>query len=106
MTVATQNRKLSWLAFVLGLPLAGLGYRLVDLQVARHDEFQALADRNTVRTFQREPVRGQILDCRGILLATSQPAKVVCADPTLLGDYRLDAARALAPLLGVDEALL
>ena len=77
MTVATQNRKLSWLAFVLGLPLAGLGYRLVDLQVARHDEFQALADRNTVRTFQREPVRGQILDCRGILLATLGVAVVL-----------------------------
>ncbi len=106
MSVLTQFRKLSLLALFLGGALAALGYRLVDLQVLRHDELQALAFRNTVRTIQREPARGQILDCRGIPLATSQPAKVVCADPTLLGDHRLEVARALAPLLGSDESLL
>ena len=31
-------------------------------------------------------MRGQILDIRGNPLATSLPAKMVCADPTLLGD--------------------
>jgi len=106
MNVATQYRKLFWLAFFLSGALAALGFRLVDLQVLRHDELQKLAAGNTVRTFQRQPVRGQILDCRGIPRATSQPAKVVCADPTLLGDHRQEVARALAPLLGSDETRL
>jgi cell division protein FtsI/penicillin-binding protein 2 len=106
MTTATQNLKLFGLAFLLVGALAALGYRLVDLQVLRHDELQALAARNTVRTIAREPARGQILDCRGTPLATSQPAKVVCADPTLLGDFRQEIAQALAPLLGLDEAVL
>jgi cell division protein FtsI/penicillin-binding protein 2 len=106
MKMATQNRKLFALAFLLTGALGALGYRLVDLQVLRHDELQAMAARNTVRTIAREPARGQILDSRGVPLATSQSAKVVCADPTLLGDERLEVAHALAPLLGFDESVL
>ena len=59
MTTATQNLKLFGLAFLLVGALAALGYRLVDLQVLRHDELQALAARNTVRTIAREPARGR-----------------------------------------------
>ena len=83
-----------------------MGCRLVNLQVLRHDELQTLATRNTVRTIPREPARGQILDSRGVPLATSQPAKVVCADPPLLGDCRVEVAQALAPLLDLDENVL
>ena len=82
------------------------GYRLVDLQVLRHDELRTLAERNTVRTILRVPARGQILDCRGVPLATSLPAKVICADPTLLGDCRLEVSHALAPLLDIEEPAL
>ncbi len=94
------------MAVLLGGALGALGYRLVDLQVARHDEFQTLADQNTVRTIQRQPMRGQILDTRGTPLAMSQPAKTICADPTLLGQFRPAVARALAPLLQTNESFL
>lgn len=92
--------------FGLSSTLAVLAGRLVDLQVVRHDELRALALTNTVRTIEREPVRGQILDIRGNPLATSVPAKIVCADPTLLGEHREVVARALAPLLQADESYL
>jgi cell division protein FtsI/penicillin-binding protein 2 len=106
MTVAMQYRKLYLLVFGLSAALAVLGGRLVNLQVVRHDELSALARTNTVRTIARQPVRGQILDIRGNLLATSRQAKSVCADPSLLGDRREVVARTLAPLLQTNESYL
>jgi cell division protein FtsI (penicillin-binding protein 3) len=106
MTVVTKYAKLYAMALCLGTALGALGYRLVDLQVARHEEFQALAQQNTVRTIERRPVRGQIMDIRGTPLAISQPAKVICADPTLLGPLRQGVAHILAPLLQTNEAFL
>jgi len=101
-----QYAKLYVMTVFLGAALAALGYRLVDLQVVRHEEFQALAQQNTVRTIERQPMRGQILDIHGTPLAYSQAAKVVCADPTLLGPFRKNVAHALAPWLQIDEAAL
>jgi cell division protein FtsI/penicillin-binding protein 2 len=92
--------------FGLTATLAVLAGRLVDLQVVRHDELRALAQTNTVRTIARQPMRGQILDIQGNQLATSRPAKTICADPSLLGDRREAVARALAPLLQIDESYL
>lgn len=103
MIVATQYRKLYALTFGLSAALALLGGRLVELQVLRHDELRALAETNTIRIITRQPIRGQILDIRGNPLATSLPAKTICADPSLLGDCLPVVARALAPLLQMDE---
>lgn len=94
------------MAGLLGLALLALGCRLVDLQVVQHDHLQQLAQENTVRKIEREPMRGQILDCHRTPLATSQAAKVVCADPTLVGNWHGPVAHILAPLLEVDEAQL
>jgi cell division protein FtsI (penicillin-binding protein 3) len=106
MTVVTKYTKLYALAVCLGGALIALGYRLVDLQIGRHEEFQALAQQNTVRTIEWRPVRGQILDVHGTPLAISQPAKVICADPTLLGPLGPGVAHILAPLLQMNEPLL
>lgn len=91
------------LAF-LALAFGGLGYRLVDLQVLRHDELSALAEDNTQREFWQNPRRGDILDVNGNILATSIPVKTVCADPSLIGGFRPEVARAIAPLLQMSEA--
>gem|GEM_PF-5558415 len=56
--MAMQCRRLLILAFLLGTALVALGYRLVDLQVLRHDELHAKAEGNTRRTISRAPVRG------------------------------------------------
>lgn len=82
---------------------AGLTYRLVDLQVLQHPELEVEARRNREREILRTPRRGDIVDGRGTLLATSIPARTVCADPMLIGGYAPVVARALAPVLGVSE---
>src|SRR5579872_1086289 len=106
MNARAQYRKLFLLAFALVIALGTLAWRLVDLQLMRHEQFQELAQANTVRTISRQPMRGQILDTRGNPLATSLPAKTVCADPTLIGDQRATVARLLAPLLETNEQYL
>jgi cell division protein FtsI/penicillin-binding protein 2 len=88
------------------LAFAGLGYRLVDLQVLRHEELDEKARENRTREFLRPPRRGDILDAKGNLLATSVFVKTVCADPSLIGGRQPEIARALAPLLQMPEAEL
>src|SRR5262245_194611 len=106
MAKRLQYRRLLVLAVVLIAAFAGLGYRLVDLQVLRHEELSLIAAQNTQREFFFEPRRGDILDCKGNLLATSVEAKLVCADPTLIGNHQAEVARALAPLLQINEGEL
>jgi cell division protein FtsI/penicillin-binding protein 2 len=99
-----QLRRLLLLLGLLTLAFAGLGYRLVDLQVLRHDSLAALAQQNTEIQYFREPRRGDILDANGNLLATSIFVKTVCADPVLIGNQQALVAHVLAPLLGMNEA--
>ena len=102
------------LAFGLLAAFALLAAQLVNLQVVRHEEFLGRAANNTVRTIARAPMRGQIVDIRGNPLATSIPAKLICADPSLLlctnpallRNYRAAVAHALAPLLQTNEEYL
>ena len=94
------------LALLLLLAFMGLGYRLVDLQVLRHEELSVKAQQNTQQEVSLEPRRGDILDARGNLLAASIFVKTVCADPTLVGDRQAEVARTLAPLLQMNEAQL
>jgi cell division protein FtsI/penicillin-binding protein 2 len=103
MTKRLQLRRMLALTLIVCAAFAGLGYRLVDLQVLRHDELAKLAQDNTQREFRQAPRRGDILDARGNLLATSVPVKTVCADPSLLGNQQAVVAHALAPLLQVAE---
>lgn len=106
MTNRTQIRRLAWLALLLAAAFAGLGYRLVDLQVLRHGELSAKAQQKVQRELPLEPRRGDILDSKGTILASSVPVKTVCADPTLLGTHQAEVARALAPLLQENERSL
>jgi len=90
----------------------GLGYRLVDLQVMRHDELLKQAEKKTERVISETAKRGDILDVNGNLLATSIPVKTVWANPDLIANQRLLPnaaavfARALSPWLKVDEIKL
>ena len=110
MMTALQNRRLWALAALLGLAFLGLGFRLVELQVLRHEPLAEQAHDNTQRTYYFQPRRGDIRDVRGRLLATSVPVKTVCADPVMIrnedGDCQAEVAHALAPLLEVSETEL
>lgn len=85
------------------IAFSGLGYRLVDLQVNRHEALLAQAVNNTSRTELLVPRRGDVLDARGNLLATSLPAKTIFADPVFIGEYQSNIAKAIAPLVGMSE---
>lgn len=92
------------MALLLVVAFAGLGYRLVDLQVVRHDDLSREAAGRRESTVIRPSRRGDILDARGNVLATSLFVKTVCADPSLIGTNQAIVARAIAPLLGMSEA--
>ena len=85
------------------MAFVGLVYRLVDLQVLRFEELSAKARENTRREFVLEPRRGDVLDVKGNLLATSVFVKTVCADPALIGNRQAEVAQAIAPLLQMNE---
>ena len=106
MAKLKQLRRLLWLALLLTLAFAGLAYRLVDLQVLRHEELSAKARQNTEHEVLLEPHRGDILDAKGNPLATSVLVKNICADPGLMGTNSAVFARALAPLLQTNELKL
>ena len=65
------KRALLLLIFI-SLAFTGLGYRLVDLQVLRHDEFAKLEDENSLRAYWQAPRRGQIVDINNNPLATGR----------------------------------
>jgi cell division protein FtsI/penicillin-binding protein 2 len=106
MAKQLQYRRLLLLGLLLLAAFAGLGYRLVDLQVLRHDELQKRAQDLTKHIYHLQPRRGDILDIRGNLLATSVFVKTVCADPTLITNRWAEVAHALAPLLQTNETEL
>ena len=106
MAKRLQIRRLFWLALLLCLAFVGLGYRLLDLQVLRHEELSASARENTQAEYLLEPRRGDVLDIKGNLLATTMQTKWVCADPTLVGNRQPEIAAALAPLLQISESKL
>src|SRR5260370_7585224 len=93
-----QLRRLLWLALVLCLAFAGLGYRLVDLQALRHDELSPKAQLYTQREHLLGPRRGDILDAKGNLLATSLPPKTLSPHPSPLFHPQAQATHPLPPL--------
>src|SRR5205814_4288361 len=99
MAQRIQVRRLVWLGLLLCAAFGGLGYRLVDLQVLRHEELSAKAQLNTQREFLLEPRRGYIMDAKGNLLATSVFVKTVCADPQSIDNRQAEVAHLLLPLL-------
>jgi len=96
-----QYRRLLLLGALLGGAFGLLACRLVVVQVIRHAELQAKAQH--LRVIRLAPRRGDILDANRHLLATSVFVKTVCADPTLMGQRQAEVARAIAPLLQMDE---
>ncbi len=90
------------LAGILALAFTGVVGRLGWLQVIRHGDLAALAERQYSRTVVLQAQRGPIVDRRGAALATSSPAESLFAQPRAVGDPVRVAAR-LAPLLAMPE---
>jgi cell division protein FtsI (penicillin-binding protein 3) len=90
------------LAGLLALGFTGVVGRLGWLQIVRHADLAALAERQYSRTVTLQGQRGPIVDRQGAALATSSPAESLFAQPRAVGDPVRVAAR-LAPLVEIPE---
>lgn len=63
-----------------------LGYRLVHLQVVKHDELSVRAENNRISVVPIVPNRGVIVDRNGVVLADNYSAYTLEISPTRAGD--------------------
>lgn len=87
----------------LAVVFTAFSFRLVHLQVGKHEEYSALAAQNHVR---KQPIyarRGSIFDVNQELVAGNLPVKMVVADGSQINDPA-GAAEVLQRHLGVDAA--
>ena len=104
MVVRTQLRRLIVFSTLLLLGFSVLLGRLVYIQVVRHDELSGKAFKYTQRTYLKQTTRGDILDRNGSILVSTERLKILCADPSRIGDYYEPLAAILAEHLDLDEA--
>jgi cell division protein FtsI (penicillin-binding protein 3) len=83
---ATVRRRLAVVAIILGFWAAGIEARLVTLQVFDRADLVARAERQQMRTIAAPAMRGDILDRRGRVLATSVDGDSIYAVPSEIGD--------------------
>ncbi len=76
------RRRVAVVAGILALWVAGIEARLVFLQVIRHADLSARAERQQMRTVEAAAKRGDIVDRRGRVLATSVDADSIYAVPS------------------------
>ena len=81
--------------------LVGAFGRALNLQVHQKDRLKAFAEDQYVRAMEIPARRGEILDRRGVKLASSVDVDSVWSDPSMLPDTT-DAAKRLAKVLGLD----
>src|SRR2546427_5601118 len=99
----TLRRRLVVVASVLASWVAGIEARLVYLQVFERADRVARAERQQERTQPSPAKRGDILDRRGRVFATSVDADTIYAVPTEI-DHPADVAQQLCDALGDCDA--
>ena len=93
---ATLKRRTLVAAALLGIWAAGIEARLVYLQVVRHGDLVARAERQQLGRSEAPAKRGDIVDRRGHVLATSVDADTIYAVPSEIGDPDGTVARLCA----------
>lgn len=81
--------------------LVGAFGRAAHLQVNQKDRLKGFAEDQYVRAMEIPARRGEIVDRRGVKLASSVDVDSVWSDPSMLSDTR-DAAKKLAKVLNLD----
>ncbi|HEV7765679.1 MAG TPA: penicillin-binding transpeptidase domain-containing protein [Thermoanaerobaculia bacterium] len=95
----SQRRLLQLSAFLAAWALVVV-FRLMQVQLVRHDHYVARATKQQESTLSLNPVRGSILDARGRVLAESIDAESIYADPQVIENRRA-TAKALARVRGI-----
>ncbi len=83
---ATLRRRLAFASVVLGLWALAIEGRLVTLQVVEHQDLTQRAERQQMQTRPLAARRGDIVDRRGHVLATSVDADTIYAVPSAISD--------------------
>jgi cell division protein FtsI/penicillin-binding protein 2 len=83
---AILKRRVFAAALCLTVWVCGIEARLVQLQVVRHADLVARAERQQMRTIPAPAMRGDIVDRRGRVLATSVDADSIVAVPSEIND--------------------
>ncbi|WP_326540762.1 penicillin-binding protein 2 [Pseudorhodoferax sp.] len=83
--LAGFRRRLVVIGLVVLLAFGGLFARLVVLQVGRHDDLRAQAERNRTAIVPVAPTRGHILDRNGVVLASNYSAYTLEITPSKVG---------------------
>ncbi len=89
----------------MGIVFTGFSARLIDLQVARHEEYTALAAQKHSIRLTVPAHRGMILDRNGEILAANIPVRKVVVDGSHVKKPEALATLA-APVLGIPKATL
>jgi cell division protein FtsI (penicillin-binding protein 3) len=89
LPLASANRRLHLLLIIAAMGLSLCAGRLLQLQGF---ESSSYSTDTLLRTLPLLPARGQITDRNGLVLASTQPAVAVTADPTLTGDRAAEIA--------------
>jgi cell division protein FtsI (penicillin-binding protein 3) len=103
LPLASGSRRLHALLLAVAMALSLCAGRLLQLQ--GFDSSTYTADALT-RTLPLLPARGEITDRNGLVLAATQPAVAVTADPTLTAPRAAEFAGVLAGHLGMSQAEL
>jgi cell division protein FtsI (penicillin-binding protein 3) len=98
--VALSQRRLLYLSAFLAAWALVIVFRLMQVQLVRHDHYVERAQKQQESTLALHPVRGSILDARGRVLAESIAAESIYADPQAITDRR-SVAKALAGIAGI-----
>src|SRR5258708_15467922 len=98
-----MKRRVAVVAWLLALWVAGIEAKLVYLQIFERADLAARAERQQERTPPSPARRGDILDRRGRVLATSVDADTIYAVPTEIGNAT-DAAQKICTALADCDA--
>jgi cell division protein FtsI (penicillin-binding protein 3) len=103
LPLASAQRRLHTMLIVVAMALSLCAGRLLQLQGFDSSSYSIDA---LTRTLPLLPARGEITDRNGLVLAATQPAVAVTADPTLTAPQAVEIAGVLAGHLGMSEAEL
>jgi cell division protein FtsI/penicillin-binding protein 2 len=92
------------LACILFATLTVIEWRLIQLQVLRHDELEEKAEDYRIVLRKEQSWRGQIQDRNGVPLAFTMPVKNVYADLAVWTNRVELLARIVAPILDTEQA--
>lgn len=89
--MTTSDKRLLQISAFVAAWAVVIVFRLAQIQLVRHADFVARAQRQQERTIELQPTRGAILDARNRVLAESVAAESIYADPQAIVDARAAA---------------